>query len=207
VCLPSLFILAVSCRATDLALPDLTPPPIVEVVVYTSPNLVQVSDTLRLSAEGFNSVGYGYVQAAPFTWSSPDSPKVITLEKVQSRYAFTSDVLVRGQTVGKATVNAVANNITGTGTVEVIPRIARIDISPSPATVVVGDTLRLTATVITTAGSALIGYRPWWGTNPQYSPVVDAYDGLVRGLAVGTVEVTTTLAGAVGKAQVTVTAR
>lgn len=208
--------LMAACHAADFVdpLPDLSPPPIADVIVYTWPGLVQVGDTLRISAEGFNSSGFGYVQDVPFAWSTPDSLKTITLEKTNNQYPFMHDVLVRGQAVGKATVKATANKLTGSGTVEVIPRIARIDVSPSSATIAVGDSVQFTATAITAAGDTLRGYRPLWHTIPDYSPASLYYPPsaqginvvLIRGVAVGTAQVTATLAGAVGKAQVAVVA-
>lgn len=207
--------LMAACRA-DLVdpFPDRSLPPIADVVVYTWPGLVQVGDTLRISAEGFNSSGFGYVQDVPFAWSTPDSLKTITLEKTNNQYAFMHDVLVRGQSLGKATVKATANQLTGTGIVEVIPRIARIDVSPGSATIAVGDSAQFKATVITAAGDTLRGYRPLWHTIPDYSPASLYYPPsaqgnnvvLVRGITAGTAQVTATLAGAVGKAQITVIA-
>jgi hypothetical protein len=202
----ALFGFLASCRIADVSLPDLGPLPIADVIVYTWPGLVQVDDTLRISAEGFDSLGFGFVKDAPFAWSTRDSLKTITLEQTPSRYAYTHDILVRGKAVGKATVTAVANKITGTGTVEVIPRISRIDISPSSATIAVGDSLQFTATVITVAGDTLRGYSPLWRTIPEYSSVFVYFSGRVRGVSVGTTQLTATLAGAVGKAQITVVA-
>jgi hypothetical protein len=199
--LPVLVIAA--CNNTDL----FQPLPIDHVDITTYSGLVQVGDTLRVTAAVFNSMGHASSLYADYSWATSDAPGRITLEQISPRVADGSGILVRGQSVGIAHVEVTANgNIKTNAPIEVIPRIARIVISPSSVTIAVGDTARLRATVITSSGDTLTGHFIAWATNPQYSPVAGP-GSLVVGWAPGTVEVTATLAGSIGRAQVTVIPR
>jgi hypothetical protein len=182
----------------------LEPLPIDHVDIYTSPGLAQVGDTLRLTTAAFTSMGLASSLPAHYVWATGDAPSRITLEQIVPRVPDGSGIWIRGQSVGIAHVEVTANgNIKANTLVEVVPKIARIVISPATVTISVGDTVRLKATVITTSGDTLTGHQVAWSTNPRDSPVATPGD-LVRGWAPGVVEITATLTGVVGRAQVTV---
>jgi hypothetical protein len=153
-------------------------------------------------------MGYGFVKPAPFTWSSPDSPRLISLEPVRSRYAYGSDILVRGNAIGKAKLSASANGVSDSGSVQVIERLARIDLSPTAATIHVGDTAHFSFAVITAKGDTFHTLIPLWGADPVVNgPIFNAGPGIARGVFPGVADYTVRVAGLIGRARVTVLPR
>ena len=78
-----------------------------------------------------------------------------------------------------------------------------VTVSPATATVVEGDTLRLTATATNVYGQAVTGVEFVWASGDSAVAVVDA-SGLVTGVAAGQVQVTATAAGLTGRAELAV---
>ena len=78
-------------------------------------------------------------------------------------------------------------------------------VSPATATVVEGDTLRLTATATNVYGQAVTGVEFVWASGDTAVAVVDA-SGLVTGVGAGEVQVTATAAGLTGRAELAVVA-
>ena len=78
-----------------------------------------------------------------------------------------------------------------------------VTVSPATATVVEGDTLRLTATATNVYGQAVTGVEFVWASGDTAVAVVDA-SGLVTGVAAGQVQVTATAAGLTGRAELAV---
>ena len=74
---------------------------------------------------------------------------------------------------------------------------------PVTATIVEGDTLRLTATASNVYGQAVSGAEFVWASGNTAVAVVDA-SGLVTGVGAGEVQVTATAAGVTGRAELTV---
>src|SRR2546426_141607 len=116
--------------------------------------------------------------------------------------------LVTGKTAGgPVTVTATSEGKSGTSGVTVTPApVASVDVTPSPASVVVGTTLQLTATPKDAAGNALTGRSVTWATSDATIATVDA-NGLVTGKAAGgPVTITATSEGKSGSSAVTVNA-
>jgi Big-like domain-containing protein len=82
---------------------------------------------------------------------------------------------------------------------------ASISIGPSPATVVVGQSLQLIATVTDAQGVALSGTRPTW-TSSNAGTVAVSATGLASGVAVGAAIVTAATSGVAGSLTVLVLA-
>ena len=78
-----------------------------------------------------------------------------------------------------------------------------VTVSPATATVVEGDTLRLTATATNVHGQAVTGVEFVWASGNAAVAVVDT-TGLVTGVAAGQVQVTATAAGLTGRAELAV---
>ena len=80
-----------------------------------------------------------------------------------------------------------------------------VTVSPATATIVEGDTLRLTATATNVYGQVVAGVDFAWASGDTAVAVVDA-SGLVTGVAAGQVQVTATAAGLTGRAELAVVA-
>ena len=80
-----------------------------------------------------------------------------------------------------------------------------ITVSPATATVVEGDTLRLTATATNAHGQAVTRVEFTWASGNTAVAVVDT-TGLVTGIGTGEVQVTATAAGVTGRAELAVVA-
>ena len=80
-----------------------------------------------------------------------------------------------------------------------------VTVSPATATVVEGDTLRLTATATNVYGQAVTGVEFVWASGDTAVAVVDA-SGLVTGVGAGQAQVTAISAGITGRATLTVVA-
>ena len=78
-----------------------------------------------------------------------------------------------------------------------------VTVSPATATVVEGDTLRLTATATNAYGQAVAGVEFTWASGNAAVAVVDT-TGLVTGVGVGEVQVTATAVGLTGRAELAV---
>src|SRR2546425_1891233 len=84
------------------------------------------------------------------------------------------------------------------------PSIAKVTVSPSPASVLVGGTMQLTAKTEDAAGNVLTGRAVTWASSNTVVATVSA-TGLVTGVAVGSATITATAEGKNGTAAVTVT--
>ena len=80
-----------------------------------------------------------------------------------------------------------------------------VTVSPATATVVEGDTLRLTATATNAYGQVVNGVEFVWASGNTAVAVVDA-SGLVTGVGAGEVQVTATVAGVTGRAELAIVA-
>ena len=78
-----------------------------------------------------------------------------------------------------------------------------VTVTPVPATVVEGDTLRLTATATNAYGQLVTGVEFVWASGDTAVAVVDT-SGLVTGVGAGEVQVTATTASVTGRAEVAV---
>ena len=80
-----------------------------------------------------------------------------------------------------------------------------VTVSPATATVVEGDTVRLTATATNAYGQVVNGVEFVWASGNTAVAVVDA-SGLVTGVGAGLVQVTATVAGVTGRAELAIVA-
>jgi hypothetical protein len=82
-----------------------------------------------------------------FQWSST-TPEIATVSRTGE---------LRALTPGTATVSATAEGKTGTRSVDIIGPIRGLEVSPTVASIAVGDTLRVTATVRDASGAPIPG--------------------------------------------------
>src|SRR5206468_1084419 len=113
--------------------------------------------------------------------------------------------LVTGTGVGTVTITATSEGQSGTASVMVaLVPVATVDVSPSTATIQVGATVQLTATMKDANGNTLTGRTVTWETADANIATVDA-NGLVTAQNVGgPISITATSEGKSGTAAVTV---
>ena len=113
--------------------------------------------------------------------------------------------LVTAVAAGSATINATSGGKSAGATVTVsnVP-VASVVISPATATLLLGASLQLSATVKDSAGNVLSGRTVTWTSSAPAVASVSA-SGLVSGLAAGTAPITATSGGVSGAAAITAT--
>lgn len=85
------------------------------------------------------------------------------------------------------------------------PVVTTVTVLPSPASVVAGATVALTATVRDQQGNVMTGQTVTWSTNNTAAATVGS-SGVVSGVAAGSATITATSSGKSGTSNVTVTA-
>ena len=152
-----------------------------------------VGDTVRLSAAAFDALG-NEVAGASFTWSSGDT---LVAEVDESG-------LVRGLGPGRATVTASSGTASGTALVSVDQSVERVSVTPDSASLLVGDTARLSAAGLDALGNEVAGASFTWSSADTLVATIDS-GGLATGIATGTAEITATSSGVEGRARLVVT--
>lgn len=162
--------------------------------VTVAPDTVLVGETVPLVATLRDAAG-NVLTGRLVTWASGD----VAVARV------TAAGLATGVAAGVATVLATSEGQAGTAeiTVDHAVAVASVTVAPAAATIPVGGTVHLTATMRDGAGNVLEGRRVTWATSdPQVAWV--SLKGLVTGVAPGAVTITATSEGRSGTAQVTV---
>ena len=154
--------------------------------------LVAFGDTIRLSAEALDANG-NVVATAEFAWSSGDT----TIATVDA------SGLVTAAANGVATVTATAGPASGTAVVTVAQEVGAVTVSPAADTVLMADTVRLSAGATDANGHPVPDAEFAWASGDTLVAVVDG-EGLVTGVSGGEAEITATSAGVTGGARLTV---
>jgi signal peptidase I len=201
-------VLAVWCclgcgHSEIVAPPPITLPPIHEVVVYTWPTYVQVGDTLRVQAGGFNVNGWEITEPIrTVVWQTSDSDR-IKIEPALPIIPIQPSIYALGLAPGVAHVSATLNGVTGSDSVIVLPALREIDVVPRTATVHVGDSLPITARIVATDGTVISGpYIVWASSDPNVANFGPG--NTVIGLQVGVARISATLAQEQGDLDLTV---
>src|SRR5258707_426941 len=146
--------------------------PVAAVVVVPDTASVDLGQTAQFVATPMDSIGR--VVAQSVTWASI-APAVATVD---------GSGLVTGVAEGTATITATSVGHNGTAVVKVRRRpsatVASVAVSPTTASVGVGQTVQLTATPKDASGNALSGRVVTWASS---APAVAAGDG--RGVGGG----------------------
>src|SRR6184192_478090 len=168
--------------------------PVASVTVSPSTASVPVGQTVQLTATSKDASG-NPLSGRPVSWGSSNTA-VATVS---------AGGLVTGVTAGAATITATSEGQSGTATVTVstVP-VASVTVSPSTASVQVGQTVQLTATPKDASGNPLSGRTVSWGSSNTAVATVTA-SGLVTGKAAGTATITATSEGKSGPSTITVT--
>ena len=158
--------------------------------------LVALGDTLRLSAEAFDTNGHT-VGDAEFTWTSDDE-SVLTVDAAG---------LVTAVGRGGATVTATTGDVSGSAAVTVEQRPLEVRVSPGADTLAaLGDTLRLSAEALDGNGNVVPDAEFTWASGDAAVAAVDS-TGLVTAVSNGSAEVAASVAGTAGSTVVTVAQR
>jgi uncharacterized protein YjdB len=158
---------------------------------------ITVGGTLQLTATVKDSNGV------------PLSDRVVTwASSVPSISTVSPSGLVTGMATGATTITATSEGQSGAAVVTVETAtnapVAYVTMSPTTASVAVGQTAQLVATPKDASGNALTGRVVTWASTVPAAATVDG-SGLVSGVAAGAAAITATSEGQIGAAAVTVT--
>lgn len=181
-----------ACEETT-APPTKTGPAVASVVVSPSSKSLTVGDTVRLLATLKDSAG-NVLTGRTVIWSSSNTAAA----------TVSATGLVTAVAAGTVAVTATSDGRTGAAAIGVTPvSVATVTVVPGNRTLVVRDTLRLTATVRDSAGKILTGRTVTWGSSDTAVATVNA-SGLLTAAAPGTAAITATAEGKSGAAVITV---
>lgn len=164
---------------------------LVRVTPSTASVLVGASTTL---AAEVRDAGGGVMTGVPVAWASANSA-IATVS---------DDGLVTGVSPGSVAISATASGVSGSAliTVRAVP-VASVVVAPAVDSVVVGQSVQLSATTRDSTGGALTGRSVSWTSSAPATASVSS-TGLVTGLLPGTVTITAHSEGKTGTAQIVV---
>jgi uncharacterized protein YjdB len=186
-------ITAASEGKSAVATITVTSVPVASVVVTPNASDLVVGQTTQLKAEARDGSGQPLVGRV-IAWST-SAPNVATV---------TSTGLVTSIAPGSATISATAEGKSGTAAITVSPKpVSSVIVSPGQSTVIVGQTVQLTAQVTDDQGNVLSG-RPITYTSGAPAVATVSASGLITGVAPGSATITANSEGKTGTATVTV---
>jgi trimeric autotransporter adhesin len=169
------------------------PIPVGRVEVTPATASLEVGQSTQLTATPRSASGTA-LSGRTITWSS-SNPSIATV---------TGAGLVSAVAPGTATITAMSEGQSGTASLTIIPiPVASVLVAPDSASVMVGETIQLTATPRSADGSALTGRAVTWSSsNPSIATVTGT--GLVSAVAPGTATITAMSEGQSGTAALTI---
>ena len=130
--------------------------------------------------------------------------KSVTWTSSDQSIAAVSAGVVTGAKPGSATITAAVGSVQNTATVTVLAPVATIDLAPATATIIIGGTSQLTATLKDASGNVLTDRTITWTSDADLVASVSP-SGLVTSKSVGTANVTATVEGKSATAKITIT--
>ncbi|MDF2775949.1 MAG: hypothetical protein K0S86_5450 [Geminicoccaceae bacterium] len=171
------------------------PVPVASVRITPSSRDIVVGGSVRLTAEALDGQG-AVIAGRPVTWTT-GQPNVATVS---------GDGLVTGVSPGGVAITATIEGKSGVAAITVAPApVASVSVSPSSATLVVGETTGFEAQPRSASGQPLNGRVVSWASNRPQVASVNA-TGIVFAVAPGTATITASSEGKSGSATVTVVA-
>jgi uncharacterized protein YjdB len=168
------------------------PFPVGSVTVDPSSATVFIGRTTQLTATVRNTQGEVMTGQA-VTWSSSNN----TVATVSTTGVVT------GVASGTATITATSGGQSGTSTITVTPvPTGSVTVTPDVGSVIVGQTITLTATVRDIENNVINGATVTWGTSSASIATVN--NGVVTGVAPGTATITAAHGGKSGASTITV---
>ena len=166
--------------------------PTTVTVTPATVELAALGDTVRPSAEVRDQIGRP-MEGVAVAWLSADTLVAMV----------DSAGLVTAAGNGTTTVTATAGSVSGSAAVTVAQVIRAVSVSPPADTLVVADTLRLSAQATDANGHAVAGAEFAWSSSDTLVAAVGG-SGLVRGIGGGVATITASTGGAEGTAKITV---
>jgi uncharacterized protein YjdB len=180
--------------------PPPPPPPVLTTVTVSPPAAsIQVAATTTLSAVARDQLG-NVMAGQPMTWSTTNALAA----------TVSASGVVSGVAVGSATITATSSGKSGTSSITVtappppVPIVTNVTVAPSSASIAIGATVALIATVKDQNGNAMTGQTVTWSTSNAGVATVSS-NGLVTGFVAGPATITATSAGKTGSSTITVT--
>jgi uncharacterized protein YjdB len=133
------------------------------------------------------------VTGKSIAWSSSDQA-----------VATVSNGVVTAVKPGSVTITAAVGSVQGTASVTVAAPVASVEVTPATATIVIGGTTQLTATLKDAGGNLLTDRAVTWTSDNDLIASVSG-TGLVTSKSVGTATITATAEGKSATAKVTIT--
>ena len=172
------------------------PAPATVTVAPDTATLTAIDETVRLSAEVRDQIGRPMTDAT-VAWSSGDTA-VATVDTTG---------LVTAVANGRATVTALAGEVSNTASIVVSQTATTVEITPATHTLAAGGTVRLVAMATDGNGHVVEAAAFGWTSSDTAVASVDSL-GLVTGVAEGTATITAAgrdaAAGVEGAAEITV---
>ena len=115
--------------------------------------------------------------------------------------------VVTGVAAGSATITATSSGKTGTSAITVTAPtqvVTTVTVAPTSASIAIGGTVSLTATVKDQSGNVMTGQTVTWTTSNSSYATVNS-NGVVSGVAAGPATITATTSGKSGSSAITVT--
>ena len=166
------------------AVVTVVPVPVASVTVEPDSAEVPVGRSVQLTATPRDEDG-NVLDGRSVAWTSSDVG-VATVD---------GNGLVSGVSLGSATITATSEGKSGTAAITVVRLpVDSVSVAPANPAVVVGDTLRLSATTYNDAGEVLEGRAVTWSSADEAVATVDT-GGLVTGVAIGQTTITATSEG------------
>ena len=189
----SVTITAVSDGATGTAVVTIAPDPVAAVDVTPASSSIIAGSTVQLVATPKNASGQP-LTGRTVVWSS-GSPSLASVS---------SSGMVTGLAAGNVVIIATVEGKQGSAMVAVrtVP-VASVTVTPSTATISVGQTVSLIATPRDISGNPLTGRIVGWSSSDNTIATVSV-TGVVTALAAGSVTITASSEGQSGTAAVTV---
>ncbi|HUF75428.1 MAG TPA: Ig-like domain-containing protein, partial [Longimicrobiales bacterium] len=167
------------------------PVPVASVVVTPSSPSIRVGEAVQLTATPKDAAGNNLNR--PITWTS-----------VNSTVATVNSGNVIGRKEGSTTISAVSEGTAGSVDLTVTPAgVASVEVRPLNGSVLLGETLQMTATPRSSLGTPLAGRTVSWSSSDEAVATVSS-SGLVEGLSGGPVTITATVEQRGGSAGVEV---
>lgn len=170
------------------------PVPVSSVLVSPASDTIVVGDSAQLTATPRDASANALTGRA-VTWQS-SAPGVATVS---------STGMVHAVAEGSATITATSETVSGTATVTVAPApVATVAVSPDTATITVGGSVTLTATLLDALSNVLTGRTVTWSSSDDSVATVDGTSGTVHGVNPGTATITAMSEGKEGRSTVAV---
>jgi trimeric autotransporter adhesin len=167
--------------------------PVASIIIAPKSVTLRIGDAFQFTDTTKDASG-NVLTGRTVTWTSSDT----TIAPIDQAG------LVLGKKQGSVTITAASGSVIATATVTVTPvPVAKVVITPSNPTVVIGGTTQLTATPEDSAGDVLTGRTVTWASSDPTTASVNQ-SGVATGKKVGSVTITATADTVSGSVTLTV---